>query len=79
MLAGVSDAYLRREWDRKKIMDEIKRRAEVGLEISPAKVQADDPGLWRAANKRFGRWHRALKAAGFDPHEEYERPERIAK
>lgn len=70
-LAGVSEAYLRRQWDEKSIMAEVRRRAIEGLPINPGAVQNDDPGLWRAAHNRFGSWASTLINAGYDPNEIY--------
>jgi hypothetical protein len=78
--AGVRDPYLRRRpWNRGAVLDEIRKRFRMGLPISPKMVQDDDPSLWNAGNRLFGRWSRALEEAGFDPFQVYERPERIAR
>lgn len=62
--AEVTGAYLRRQWDPRRIRLAVRKRASRQLPLNPAAVQDDDPGLWGAANRYFGSWRQTLEAAG---------------
>lgn len=65
-----------RKWSRESVKDGILARLESGKEMNASAVVKNDQGLFSAAQKRFGGWNNALKAAGLDP-EKYQL--RVAK
>ena len=62
-----------RFWTAEKIILAIQRRQKCGLPINALAVAKQDHGLYRAAFINFGKdgWDKALRGAGFDPHEYY--------
>ena len=54
----------RRTWTDATVKAALRRRQREGKSLSASAVGADDPGLGKAARKYFGRWRRALEAAG---------------
>jgi hypothetical protein len=59
-----------RRWDRKKLVNEIKKRKRKGLSLQISILLKEDPGLYIAARIYFGSWEKAMKASGF----KYESP-----
>ena len=53
-----------RKWDRKKIIKVIKQRKKKGLSLKPSTLLKEDGGLYISAQKYFGSWERAMRAAG---------------
>lgn len=66
LAAGLS--YPRRnapqKWPREKVLEEIRRRARLGLSVRATEIQQDFRGLGAAGQREFGTWPRAVKAAG---------------
>ncbi len=53
-------------WSRKRLMNEIKKRARKGLSLSSKAVEEEDSRLSNAARRRFGSWEKAVRACGLD-------------
>jgi hypothetical protein len=56
-----------RHWTPERVVEEIRRLAQLKAPLSSKLVQQNHPPLYNAAKRRFKQWDRALEAAGLDP------------
>jgi hypothetical protein len=57
---------LTRHWDRKSVIARIRARHRAGLPLGSTPVDKTESALTYAARQIFGRWRRAVEAAGYD-------------
>ena len=61
------------QWGKEKVVGEIIKRHKLGESIQAGIVRKENIHLYAAARSYFGKWEEAIKAAGFDPSEGFER------
>jgi hypothetical protein len=61
---GIAGHESRRTWNQETVKAALRRRQRERKSLNSRLVANDDPGLTKAAREQFGRWRRALEAAG---------------
>ncbi len=58
---------LYREWTKRDIKNEVKKRKKEGKELNSISIVKDDPGLYAAILRHFDSFDEAIKYAGYNP------------
>jgi len=60
------DVIRHEQWDRDRVIEEIRGLARQGAELSDSKIQTEYTSLYDAGRRYFGTWGEATEAAGLD-------------